>query len=141
MASGAECSQGQGANTQVVGLHAIGCHTVAGFLDGVEISREEAEAMIMAARVAAGWVEATAEEPSAEAEEIAPRMVHERAPVTRFVPGSAASTAEPLQGSPWQSAQFSAYRVAPSFAAAVTVTVVVALAVSPESSVTVSVTV
>jgi N utilization substance protein A len=31
-----------------------------GFLDGIEISREEAEAIIMAARVAAGWVEAPA---------------------------------------------------------------------------------
>ena len=29
----------------------------AGFLEGVELSREEAEAMIMAARVAAGWIE------------------------------------------------------------------------------------
>ncbi|MGH6743160.1 MAG: transcription termination factor NusA, partial [Bradyrhizobium sp.] len=28
----------------------------AGFLDGVEISREDAEAMIMQARVIAGWV-------------------------------------------------------------------------------------
>ena len=38
----------------------------AGFLDGIEISREEAEAMIMAARVRAGWVEAAApvEEPA-----------------------------------------------------------------------------
>jgi N utilization substance protein A len=33
----------------------------AGYLDGVEISREEAEAMIMAARVKAGWIEAPAE--------------------------------------------------------------------------------
>jgi len=39
-----------------------------GFLDGVEISREEAEAMIMAARVRAGWIEAAAEAP-ADAEE------------------------------------------------------------------------
>ena len=38
-----------------------------GFLDGIEISREEAEAIIMAARVAAGWVEApTAAEASAD---------------------------------------------------------------------------
>jgi N utilization substance protein A len=29
-----------------------------GYLDGIEISREEAEAMIMAARVKAGWIEA-----------------------------------------------------------------------------------
>ena len=28
----------------------------AGFLDGVEISREEAEALIMQARVRAGWI-------------------------------------------------------------------------------------
>ena len=32
----------------------------AGFLDGIELSREEAEAMIMAARVKAGWIEAPA---------------------------------------------------------------------------------
>ena len=29
----------------------------AGFLDGIELSREEAEAIIMAARVKAGWIE------------------------------------------------------------------------------------
>jgi N utilization substance protein A len=28
----------------------------AGFLDGIEVSREEAEAMIMQARVIAGWI-------------------------------------------------------------------------------------
>jgi len=42
-----------------------------GFLDGIEISREEAEAMIMAARVAAGWVEApvaAAEAPADDAQ-------------------------------------------------------------------------
>ena len=39
-----------------------------GFLDGFELSREEAEAMIMAARVHAGWIEAVAEEPAGEAE-------------------------------------------------------------------------
>jgi transcription termination/antitermination protein NusA len=33
----------------------------AGFLDGIEISRDEAEALIMTARVKAGWVEAAAE--------------------------------------------------------------------------------
>ena len=38
----------------------------AGFLDGFELSRTEAEAMIMAARVHAGWVEAP---PAEEAEE------------------------------------------------------------------------
>ena len=41
-----------------------------GFLDGIELSREEAEAMIMAARVKAGWIEAPAQaaaEDSAEA--------------------------------------------------------------------------
>jgi len=37
-----------------------------GFLDGIEISRDEAEAMIMAARVKAGWIEAPAEEPAEE---------------------------------------------------------------------------
>ncbi len=35
----------------------------AGFLDGIDISREDAEALIMAARVKAGWIEAPAEEP------------------------------------------------------------------------------
>ncbi len=34
-----------------------------GFLDGMDLSREEAEAMIMAARVKAGWVEAAPETP------------------------------------------------------------------------------
>ena len=38
-----------------------------GFLDGIEISRDEAETMIMAARVKAGWIEApVAEEAPAE---------------------------------------------------------------------------
>ena len=35
----------------------------AGFLDGFEMSREEAEALIMQARVSAGWIEASVEEP------------------------------------------------------------------------------
>jgi N utilization substance protein A len=39
----------------------------AGFLDGIEISREEAEALIMRARLDVGWVEAPA--PAAEAQE------------------------------------------------------------------------
>ncbi|MDE2578832.1 MAG: transcription termination/antitermination protein NusA [Hyphomicrobiales bacterium] len=39
-----------------------------GFLDGFDLSREEAEAMIMAARVKAGWVEAQAPAEAAEAE-------------------------------------------------------------------------
>ncbi len=39
----------------------------AGFLDGIEISREEAEAMIVAARVRAGWIEAPAEPTEDEA--------------------------------------------------------------------------
>jgi N utilization substance protein A len=43
----------------------------AGYLDGFEMTKEEAEAMIMAARVKAGWIEAPAE---AEAE-----AVHEEA--------------------------------------------------------------
>jgi N utilization substance protein A len=44
----------------------------AGFLDGIEISRDEAEAMIMDARVKAGWVEAAAEaEPVEEGAESA----------------------------------------------------------------------
>ena len=38
-----------------------------GYLDGIEISREDAEAMIMAARVLAGWIEASV--PEAEVEE------------------------------------------------------------------------
>jgi N utilization substance protein A len=40
----------------------------AGFLDGLEISREEAETIIMAARVKAGWIEATPE-PAEEGEQ------------------------------------------------------------------------
>ena len=40
---------------------------IAGFLDGIEMSREEAEAMIMDARVKAGWIEATAETTEEEA--------------------------------------------------------------------------
>ena len=40
----------------------------AGYLDGIEISREDAEALIMAARVKAGWIEATVPEAEAEAE-------------------------------------------------------------------------
>ncbi len=40
----------------------------AGFLDGIAISRDEAEAMIMAARVKAGWIEAPVEEVQAEPE-------------------------------------------------------------------------
>ena len=38
-----------------------------GYLDGIEISREDAEALIMAARVKAGWIEATVPEAEAEA--------------------------------------------------------------------------
>ncbi|MGO4408124.1 transcription termination factor NusA [Bosea sp. RAF48] len=41
----------------------------AGYLDGFDLSRQDAEAIIMAARVHAGWVEAPAEEPEAEAGE------------------------------------------------------------------------
>ncbi len=37
-----------------------------GFLADFDLSREQAEAIIMAARVKAGWVEATAPEPAAE---------------------------------------------------------------------------
>ena len=40
----------------------------AGFLDGVEISREEAEAIIMNARVKAGWIEALPEPAAADGE-------------------------------------------------------------------------
>ena len=40
-----------------------------GYLDGIEISREEAEALIMAARVMAGWIEAPVPEAESEAEE------------------------------------------------------------------------
>jgi N utilization substance protein A len=39
-----------------------------GFFDGIEISKEDAEAMIMQARVMVGWIEAPAEEPEVEAE-------------------------------------------------------------------------
>ena len=39
-----------------------------GFFEGIELSREEAEAMIMAARVSVGWIEAVTEvEEAAEA--------------------------------------------------------------------------
>ncbi|MGE0233132.1 MAG: transcription termination factor NusA [Flavobacteriaceae bacterium] len=38
----------------------------AGFLDGFDVSREEAEAMIIAARVKAGWIEEPVEEPAEE---------------------------------------------------------------------------
>jgi N utilization substance protein A len=42
----------------------------AGFLDGVEISRDEAEGLIMQARLKAGWItEADLAQPAAEAEE------------------------------------------------------------------------
>jgi N utilization substance protein A len=37
-----------------------------GYLDGFELSREEAEAMIMSARVTAGWIEAPEAEPEAD---------------------------------------------------------------------------
>jgi N utilization substance protein A len=40
---------------------------IAGFLDGIEMSREEAESMIMDARVKAGWIEAAAETAEEEA--------------------------------------------------------------------------
>ena len=36
----------------------------AGFLDGIDMSRDEAEAMIMEARVKAGWIEAPVAEPA-----------------------------------------------------------------------------
>ena len=38
-----------------------------GYLDGFDLSRQDAEAIIMSARVQAGWVEAPAEEAEAEA--------------------------------------------------------------------------
>jgi len=40
-----------------------------GYLDGFELSRQEAEAMILAARVKAGWIEPPAEEEETPAEE------------------------------------------------------------------------
>ncbi|WP_353181034.1 transcription termination factor NusA [Bosea sp. (in: a-proteobacteria)] len=40
----------------------------AGYLDGFDLSRQEAEALIMAARIHAGWIEAPAAEPEDEAE-------------------------------------------------------------------------
>ncbi|MGL4728450.1 MAG: transcription termination factor NusA, partial [Bosea sp. (in: a-proteobacteria)] len=44
----------------------------AGYLDGFSLSREEAETMIMAARVKAGWIEApVVEEPATDADETA----------------------------------------------------------------------
>lgn len=42
-----------------------------GYLDGFDLSRQDAEAIIMAARIHAGWVEAPAEEPEAAAGEAA----------------------------------------------------------------------
>lgn len=42
-----------------------------GYLDGFDLSRQDAEAIIMAARIHAGWVEAPAEEPEVEADEAA----------------------------------------------------------------------
>jgi transcription termination/antitermination protein NusA len=42
----------------------------AGFLDGLEIARDEAEAMIMSARVTAGWVTAEAAAPAETAEPV-----------------------------------------------------------------------
>jgi N utilization substance protein A len=39
-----------------------------GFFEGIDLSREEAEAMIMAARIRAGWIEAPSETEEAEAE-------------------------------------------------------------------------
>jgi N utilization substance protein A len=41
----------------------------AGYLDGYDLSRQDAEAMIMAARVKAGWIEAPAEETEADTAE------------------------------------------------------------------------
>ncbi len=41
----------------------------AGYFDGLEISREEAEAIIMSARVKAGWIEAIPEPVEQDAEE------------------------------------------------------------------------
>ncbi len=40
-----------------------------GFFDGIEISKDDAEAMIMQARVLAGWIEAPTEDEAAEAAE------------------------------------------------------------------------
>jgi len=42
-----------------------------GYLDGFDLSRQDAEVIIMAARIHAGWIEAPAEEPEAEADEAA----------------------------------------------------------------------
>ncbi|KPF68602.1 transcription elongation factor NusA [Bosea sp. AAP35] len=39
-----------------------------GYLDGFDLSRQDAEAIVMAARVQAGWIEAPVEEPEIEAE-------------------------------------------------------------------------
>ncbi len=38
-----------------------------GFFEGIDVSREEAESMIMTARVRAGWIEEPAVEPETEA--------------------------------------------------------------------------
>ena len=42
---------------------------LAGYLDGFDLSRQDAEALIMSARIHAGWIEAPAEAPEAEAGE------------------------------------------------------------------------
>jgi len=49
----------------------------AGFLDGFDLSREEAEAMIMNARVKAGWVDEADLHPAQEEEEAEPQHAAE----------------------------------------------------------------
>jgi len=48
-----------------------------GFLDGFDLSREEAEAMIMKARVKAGWIDEADLHPTQEAEEAEPQHAAE----------------------------------------------------------------
>jgi N utilization substance protein A len=48
-----------------------------GFFDGLDLSREEVEALIMAARVKAGWVEESALAPAAEPEVVAEPVAEE----------------------------------------------------------------
>jgi N utilization substance protein A len=48
-----------------------------GFLDGFDLSREDAEAMIMKARVKAGWVDEADLQPAQEAQEAEPQHAAE----------------------------------------------------------------
>ena len=76
-----------------------------GFLTGLDVSREQAEAMILAARIKAGWIEApaeteeTAEETAGERGRMSARAgaSDERADLHRDAGGAAARRADPLR--------------------------------------------